>query len=98
VGGLSGKPLFEASNLVLKNIYQLTNKQIPIIGVGGISSGSDAYEKIKCGASLVQIYTAFIYQGFELVEKIKQELNQLLIKDGFNNIREAIGTENASSE
>lgn len=71
-GGLSGAPLFQKSNEVLKNFYKFTNGQIPIIGVGGISSAADAYEKIKCGASLIQIYSAFIYQGFGLVEKIKE--------------------------
>ena len=90
-GGLSGKPLFTASNMILKNIYKLTNGVIPIIGVGGISSGLEAYEKIKCGAQLIQIYSAFIYNGFELVEKIKQDLDKLLKQDGFTNIKQAIG-------
>jgi len=90
-GGLSGKPLFTTSNMILKNIYKLTNGEIPIIGVGGVSSGLEAYEKIKCGAQLIQIYSAFIYQGFELVEKIKQDLDKLLKQDGFTNIKQAIG-------
>lgn len=90
-GGLSGKPLFTASNMILQNIYKLTNKTIPIIGVGGISSGFEAYEKIKCGAHLIQIYSAFIYHGFELVEKIKEDLDKLLKQDGFTNIEQAIG-------
>lgn len=90
VGGLSGKPLFEASNEVLKNIYKLTKGQIPIIAVGGISSASDVYTKLKLGASLVQIYSAFIYQGFELVEKIKKDLDELIKKDGLKNISEII--------
>jgi dihydroorotate dehydrogenase len=90
-GGLSGKPLFTASNAVLKNIYKLTKGEIPIIGVGGVSSAVEAYEKIKYGASLIQIYSAFIYQGFELVEKIKQDLDDLLRRDGFANIKQAIG-------
>jgi dihydroorotate dehydrogenase len=94
IGGLSGKPLFAASNEVLKNIYQFSAGKIPLIGVGGISCGQDAYQKIKLGASLVQIYSAFIYQGFGLVEKIKKELDEALKKDGFRNIREAIGVEN----
>ncbi|MFT7099121.1 MAG: dihydroorotate dehydrogenase [Rickettsiales bacterium] len=93
-GGLSGKPVSEISNQVLKNIYLLTKGQIPIIAVGGISCANDAYEKIKLGASLIQIYSAFIYQGFELVEKIKKDLNELLKKDGFENIKDAIGTKN----
>ena len=91
IGGLSGKPLFELSNQVLKNIYILTKGQIPIVAAGGISSANDVYHKIKLGASLVQIYSAFIYQGFSLVEKIKKELDDLLKKDGFKNISEAIG-------
>jgi dihydroorotate dehydrogenase len=92
-GGLSGKPLFETSNLVLKHIYKLTCGKIPLVGVGGISSASDAYKKIKCGASLVQIYSAFIYEGFELVEKIKKELDDLVKKDGLVNISQAVGIE-----
>ncbi len=90
-GGLSGKPLFAKSNLVLKNFYKLTQGKIPLIGVGGISSASDAYEKIKSGASLVQIYRAFIYEGFGLVEKIKEELSEMVRKDGLKNVSEAVG-------
>ena len=90
-GGLSGAPLFKKSNEVLKNFYKFTNGQIPIIGVGGISSAADTYEKIKCGATLIEIYSAFIYRGFALVEKIKAELSEMVKKDGFKNISEAIG-------
>ena len=90
-GGLSGKPLFEKSNEVLRNFYRLTDGKIPLIGVGGISSAQDAYTKIKNGASLVQIYSAFIYQGFALVEETKKQLSENLKKDGFKNITEAIG-------
>ena len=90
-GGLSGKPLFEKSNEVLRNFYRLTDGKIPLIGVGGISSAQDAYIKIKNGASLVQIYSAFIYQGFALVEEIKKQLSENLKKDSFKNISEAIG-------
>ncbi len=91
-GGLSGAPLLQKSNEVLKNFYKLTDGKIPLIGVGGISSAADVYEKIKCGASLVQIYSAFIYQGFGLVEEIKKDLNSQLKKDGFRNISEVIGS------
>lgn len=94
IGGLSGAPLFAKSNEVLKNFYKFTDKKIPLIGVGGISSADDAYEKIKCGASLVQIYSAFIYQGFGLVEKIKKELSAKIAADGFKNISQAIGVKN----
>ncbi len=91
VGGLSGAPLFNKSNEVLKNFYRFTAGKIPLIGVGGISSAEDAYEKIKCGASLVQIYSAFIYEGFGLVEKIKKELSKKVASDGFKNISQAVG-------
>ena len=91
-GGLSGKPLFIKSNEVLKNFYKLTNGKIPLVGVGGISSAKDAYEKIKCGASLVQIYSAFIYQGFGMVERAKKELSEMVKKDGFENIVQAVGS------
>lgn len=90
-GGLSGTPLLNKSNEVLKNFYKFTEGKIPLIGVGGISSAADAYEKIKCGASLVQIYSAFIYQGFGLVDKIKKELSEKISKDGFKNISQAVG-------
>ena len=89
-GGLSGTPLFQKSNEVLKNFYRFTQGKIPLIGAGGISSADDVYEKIKCGASLVQIYSAFIYEGFGLVEKIKQELSKKVINDGFKNISDVI--------
>lgn len=93
-GGLSGKPLLNPSNQALKLFYKNTKGQIPIIGVGGISTGVDAYEKIKLGASLVQVYSALIYEGFYLVEKIKKELDYLLTRDGFQNISQAIGINN----
>ena len=91
IGGLSGKPLFKKSNLVLKKMYNLTNGQIPLIGVGGISNGADFYEKIKSGASLAQIYTALTYHGPGLVQKIKKEILYQLKIDGYNNIKHAIG-------
>ncbi|MFT5703442.1 MAG: dihydroorotate dehydrogenase [Rickettsiales bacterium] len=73
-------------------MYALTKGQIPIIAVGGISSAKDAYLKIRLGASLIQIYSAFIYQGFGLVEEIKKELDDLLTKDGFTSINDAVGS------
>ena len=82
VGGLSGKPVFIDSTIVLKKIYSLTNGQIPLIGVGGISSGFECYEKIKA---------ALVFQGPKLVKKILQELNGLVLTDGYKNISEVIG-------
>lgn len=90
-GGLSGAPLLKKSNEVLQNFYKLTGGKIPLIGVGGIASAADAYEKIKSGASLVQIYSAFIYEGFGLVERIKKDLSELVKKDGFKNVSQAVG-------
>ena len=91
VGGLSGKPVFINSTILLKKMYSLTNGQITLIGVGGISSGHECYEKIKAGASLVQLYTALVYQGPEIINHILKELDQLITIDGYKNISEAIG-------
>ena len=71
----------------------LTGGRIPIIGVGGISSGADAYAKIRAGASLVQLYTALTYEGVGLVARIKRELLDLLKRDGFKNVAEAVGAD-----
>lgn len=90
-GGLSGKPLFQASNKILKKMYNLTNGQIILIGVGGISSGSDCYEKIKSGASLIQLYSALTFSGPSLISKIKKELVDLIKTDGYKNITDLIG-------
>lgn len=64
-----------------------------ILGVGGVFSGKDAYEKIKAGASLVQVYTAFVYQGPPCATRIKRELAELLKADGYNNVSEAVGVD-----
>lgn len=90
-GGLSGQPLSEKSTAVIHNFYKLTGGKIPLIGVGGISNGRQAYEKIKAGASLVQVYTALIFKGPGLVEDINAELLKLLKADGYSNISEAVG-------
>lgn len=92
-GGLSGRPLFRPSNEALRELYKMTARQIPIIGVGGIFSGDDAYTKIKSGASLVQIYSALVYEGLGLVNKINERLCELLKKDGLKNIKDAIGVD-----
>jgi len=72
-------------------MYKLTNSQIPLIGVGGISNGLECYEKIKSGASLVQLYSALTYEGPPIIKKILSELINLLKADGYKNIKEAIG-------
>ncbi|MDM8335320.1 quinone-dependent dihydroorotate dehydrogenase [Wolbachia pipientis] len=90
-GGLSGRPLFKLSTELLRNMYKLTKGKTLLIGCGGISSGADAYKKIKAGASLVQLYTALVYQGPQVVNKINLELAELVKRDGFSNISEAVG-------
>lgn len=90
-GGLSGRPLFKLSTELLSDMYKLTKGKILLIGCGGISDGTNAYEKIKAGASVVQLYTALVYQGHQVVNKINLELAELLIRDGFSNISEAVG-------
>lgn len=90
-GGLSGEPLQQISTNMIKKFYKQLNGKIPIIGVGGVNSGKSAYEKIIAGASLLQLYTAFIYRGPSAAKDIKKELIQILKAEGLNNIKEAIG-------
>lgn len=92
-GGLSGRPLFEPSTRVLSEIYALTEGKIPLIGVGGIASGEDAYAKIRAGASLVQLYSALVYRGPGLVNRIKRDLAELLKRDGFASLADAVGVD-----
>ncbi|CRL07555.1 CLUMA_CG020520, isoform A [Clunio marinus] len=91
VGGLSGKPLKEKSTRMISEAYKLTQGKIPIIGVGGVSSGQDVYEKIRAGASAVQIYTSFAYHGPPIVTKIKKELEEILKEQGHQTVQDAIG-------
>ncbi|KAL9649346.1 hypothetical protein ABK040_016174 [Willaertia magna] len=90
-GGLSGKPLFDKSNKVLRNMYKLTEGKVTLIGVGGVFDGKDALEKIENGASLVQIYTSFTSKGPSIVGNIKYELADLLREQGYKNINDAKG-------
>ena len=92
-GGLSGRPLFAASTAVLADFHRLTAGRLPLVGVGGIASGADAYAKIRAGASLVQLYTALIYRGPGLVAAIRRDLAALLRRDGFAGIDAAVGAD-----
>eukprot|EP00890_Picochlorum_soloecismus_P006206 jgi/Picsp_1/6587/NSC_03930-R1_dihydroorotate dehydrogenase len=94
-GGLSGKPLFSMSTDVLSEMYKLTKGKIPLIGVGGVSSGREAYQKIRAGASLIELYTAFSYAGPSIVPNIKKELAQCLATDGFASVKDAVGADHA---
>jgi dihydroorotate dehydrogenase len=96
-GGLSGPQLFELSTKLLSEMYRLTSGRIPLVGVGGISSAEDAYAKIRAGASLVQIHSALIFAGLNLVRRIKNGLVELLSADGFSNITDAIGANHTHS-
>jgi len=88
-GGLSGRPLFAASTAMLAEVARLTGGAIPLIGVGGIAGGADAYAKIRAGASALQLYTALIYGGTALVARIGNELAALLRRDGFGSVAQA---------
>jgi len=90
-GGLSGRPLKDTSTRMIATLYELTGGRIPLIGVGGIFTAEDAWEKIAAGASLVQLYTGFIYQGPRIVQQINEGLARILEREGFANLEEAIG-------
>lgn len=91
-GGLSGKPTFERSNELISLTYRKYRDKLIIIGCGGVFSAEDAYEKIKCGASLIQMITGMIYNGPTTIAKIHHNLKKLIQKDGYTSITEAIGT------
>ena len=92
-GGLSGKPIFDISTKQLRMTYKYTNGKIPLIGVGGVDSAEKAYEKIKNGASLIQLYTGLVYNGPNLIKNINEDLSSLIERDGYSNISEAVGAE-----
>ena len=90
-GGLSGEPLQQISTNMIKKFYKQLKGKIPIIGVGGVNSGKSAYEKIIAGASLLQLYTSFVYRGPSAAKDIKKELVQILKSEGIKNIKDVIG-------
>lgn len=92
-GGLSGPPIEERATRLVAYVYSRTGGRIPIIGVGGVRDGESAYRKILAGASIVQIYTSFVYHGPGLVRSIKQQLLECLDRDGYESIRDAVGAE-----
>ena len=93
-GGLSGKPLELKSSQLINKFYNLLKNKIEIIGVGGVDSGKSAYEKFLAGANYLQLYTGMVFQGPNIVIKIKKELKKLLINDGVKNFKEIIGKNN----
>lgn len=92
-GGLSGGPLFSRSTALLRETARITEGKIPLIGVGGISSGIQAYAKIRAGASLLQLYTGFAYGGPRLLAEIKRDLTDLMKADGYTRLSQAIGAD-----
>jgi len=92
-GGLSGRPLAPLALAALGSMYRLTEGRIPLVGVGGIASGADAYQRIRAGASLIQLYTALVFEGPSLVGRIKGELAARLRADGFRSVADAVGAE-----
>lgn len=93
-GGISGKPTKKLCNDLIRYTYEKYKKQLVIVGVGGIFSAADAYEKIKLGASLLELITGMIFQGPQLIGEINQGLVELIKRDGFNNISQAVGSAN----
>jgi dihydroorotate dehydrogenase len=91
IGGISGKPIRALSTKVIHQLYKKTKGKYVIIGCGGIFSAQDAYEKILAGASLLQLITGMIFEGPQLISDINQGLVELLEKDGYKNISEAVG-------
>jgi dihydroorotate dehydrogenase len=93
-GGLSGQPLFARSTAVLGQLYRLTGGRVPLIGVGGVASGAQAYEKIRAGASAVQLYTGMVYGSISLPGRIARDLDHMLQRDGFASVAAAVGADN----
>jgi dihydroorotate dehydrogenase len=92
-GGLSGAPLLAPTTAQLARIYRLTGGRLPLVGVGGIASGADAWAKIKAGASALQLYTALVYEGPAVVARVLTELAALLARDGHTQLATAVGSE-----
>ena len=96
-GGLSGAPLFPIALEIVGDIYKRTGGTVPIIGCGGVASGEDAYKMIRAGASLVQLYTALVFHGPALIPRIKRNLADLLKKDGFSSVGDAVGADHRTA-
>ena len=91
-GGLSGRPLFERSTIMLAKVFQLTGGRVPLIGIGGIDSGATAVQKIEAGASLVQLYTGLVYEGPGLLDDIKSALLEAIVAAGTGSVRGLTGS------
>ena len=92
-GGLSGAPLKTAANNICRLLFGHLGRRVPIVGAGGVFTADDAYERIRSGATLVQLYTALIYEGPGVVRRIVQGLAERVARDGFSSVQEAIGSD-----
>jgi dihydroorotate dehydrogenase len=90
-GGLSGRPLFNLSTVMLAKVYEATGGKIPLIGIGGIDSGEAALAKIEAGATLIQLYTGLIYEGPGLIQRIKDHLTKAVCREGVFAISDLVG-------
>ncbi|WP_225414085.1 quinone-dependent dihydroorotate dehydrogenase [Stigmatella hybrida] len=97
-GGLSGAPVREPANAVIRRAWQRSRGTLPIIGVGGVFTAEDVYEKLRAGASVVQVYTGFIYEGPGMVRHVLHELEALLARHGVRSVREVVGAAHATPE
>jgi dihydroorotate dehydrogenase len=93
MGGLSGEPIKNRSTECIRTMYRLTNGTIPIIGVGGVGSGRDAYDKLTAGASLIQVYSMMVYEGPGVVSRIRKELADILVENGYKSVEQAVGSD-----
>lgn len=91
-GGISGKPTYKASNALIAHLFRTTGSRFVIVGSGGVFSAEDAYEKIRCGASLIQLITGMIFEGPQLIGEINRGIVDLLQRDGYAHVGEAVGT------
>jgi dihydroorotate dehydrogenase len=91
-GGLSGAPLRDLAQQRIRDFRAATGGAIPLVGVGGIGSAEDAWARIRAGASLVQLYSAMVYEGPGLPRRILQGMERLMVRDGFSTIAEAVGS------
>jgi dihydroorotate dehydrogenase len=96
-GGLSGRPITKVATGFISHIYRATQGRVLVVGVGGIFNAEDAYDKIKAGASAVQIYTGWVYEGPGAVKRINRGLLSLIERDGLKHLSEAVGMESRST-
>jgi dihydroorotate dehydrogenase len=92
-GGLSGEPLKDLALARLRDFRRATGGELPLVGVGGIATAEDAWARIRAGASLVQLYSAMVYEGPGIARRIVRGLERLMRRDGFGSIAEAVGSE-----